>query len=483
MLINTTGFPQGAGFDFSQGTMPPGASIARAAGPWSRTMPNRILELGTAANTPRFDYDFNSARTNFVSNSEFTGWVAGTPGTMPGGSWSGSGANGLSREIVEVGQDQDGRFTTFRFSGTNTAASTSYVHLKLSGSNAAVPGQVWTGSYYIEMLAGSWDGIGGNPFSQTYNSGNTIANQPTGVAVANGLATVTFTVPNNAVRLDFGILIQVLAGVSVDATFRIRKPQLEMAATRSAYIPTTGTIATAASYNGLLIEPASTNFATAKVPASAAGSRMTVTTGIDDPANTTTAIRMTMDGNVDPQIGFSTAPNQAGRTFTRSMYLRDNVTLNQLSRANLYDYGTSGAETPTSTNAITGPAWNRYSGTRTFNATMNSTSAFMRVDPFEGTGGTNQPLANSSQDTAFWQYEEGTKATTYIPTTAGAATRPAETLVMNWASIGVLDGPISVLVTFDNGTTQTLSATVSGGICGLSASMLARTTVRSVTII
>jgi hypothetical protein len=47
----------GASYDFSGGVLPAGATLTRAAGPWSRTKPDKQMEIGSAADVARFDYD------------------------------------------------------------------------------------------------------------------------------------------------------------------------------------------------------------------------------------------------------------------------------------------------------------------------------------------------------------------------------------------------------------------------------------------
>jgi hypothetical protein len=44
-------------YDFRNGALPAGTAIRRAAGPWSRTKADKLLEQGTAADTARFNYD------------------------------------------------------------------------------------------------------------------------------------------------------------------------------------------------------------------------------------------------------------------------------------------------------------------------------------------------------------------------------------------------------------------------------------------
>lgn len=70
----------GAKYDFTQEALPQGVTLARAAGPWTRVKPDKTMEIGTAANVPRFDYDpvsgtlrgllVEPSRTNFAPKSD-----------------------------------------------------------------------------------------------------------------------------------------------------------------------------------------------------------------------------------------------------------------------------------------------------------------------------------------------------------------------------------------------------------------------------
>ncbi len=61
------------------------------------------------------------------------------------------------------------------------------------------------------------------------------------------------------------------------------------------------------------------------------------------------------------------------------------------------------------------------------------------------------------------QVEAGPRATSYIPTTTAPATRPAETLTLDWSSQGIADGRQTIAFTFGDGTTQAMTVTVLGG--------------------
>lgn len=62
------------------------------------------------------------------------------------------------------------------------------------------------------------------------------------------------------------------------------------------------------------------------------------------------------------------------------------------------------------------------------------------------------------------QFETGAAPTSRIRTTSAAATRAADLLTLDWGSKGVADGAVTLRYSFDDGSTQDLAATVSGGV-------------------
>lgn len=91
--------------------------------------------------------------------------------------------------------------------------------------------------------------------------------------------------------------------------------------------------------------------------------------------------------------------------------------------------------------------------------------------------------ALTAADFALVQLEARNTPTTYIPTTTAAATRPAETMSLNWSAQGVADGLYSVVYTFADGTMQTLQQQVSGGVSTVTPASLNSYTIRSVSIL
>lgn len=85
----------------------------------------------------------------------------------------------------------------------------------------------------------------------------------------------------------------------------------------------------------------------------------------------------------------------------------------------------------------------------------------------------------SALDLTNAQVEEGTSATSRMPTTTATFTRAADVVTLDWGAKGVPDGAITATVTFDDGSTQALAMTVASGKAVL-PTPLNRSRVRSV---
>lgn len=62
------------------------------------------------------------------------------------------------------------------------------------------------------------------------------------------------------------------------------------------------------------------------------------------------------------------------------------------------------------------------------------------------------------------QIETGDKPSSAILTGSGTVTRAADTVILDWASRGIADGTKTVRYTFDDGTTQDVLTTITGGV-------------------
>ncbi|WP_311270485.1 hypothetical protein [Sphingobium sp. WCS2017Hpa-17] len=147
------------------------------------------------------------------------------------------------------------------------------------------------------------------------------------------------------------------------------------------------------------------------------------------------------------------AAASAGQAWTNSLYLA----LSAGSLTNVAGFQLrAGSETGgTSLGGITS-ALARYTNTRTLTST--SARQVLRFNWSAVGAAINLTLKIASP-----QRELGGKATSPIKTSGAVATRAADALVLSWASRNVPDGAITVRYTFDDGSTQDVATTVSGG--------------------
>jgi hypothetical protein len=133
-------------YDFRNGALPAGTAIRRAAGPWSRTKADKVMEQGTAADTARFNYDeitgasrgvlVEPPRTNFLPSSTTINsppWIKLAPATIVTGQADPFG--GTAASLV-----------------THPAGSLNGVYYTLGG---AVAGALYGQSVYTKRPAGS----------------------------------------------------------------------------------------------------------------------------------------------------------------------------------------------------------------------------------------------------------------------------------------------------------------------------------------
>lgn len=104
-------------------------------------------------------------------------------------------------------------------------------------------------------------------------------------------------------------------------------------------------------------------------------------------------------------------------------------------------------------------SWQRFSVT----ATNPSSQTIIVGLGYDGLGTGQTP--GSAATIYAWgaQLEAQDIASSYIPTTTAAAARAADVLTLNWASLGIADGPATVRYRFDDGSTQDVPTTITGG--------------------
>ena len=225
--------------------------------------------MRVAANDqPRWNYDqgvlrgvlIETSRANSIRNSMMTGAVAGTPGTDPTG-WSvGVGATGLVKQIVGTGTENGITYIDYRFTAASIGTAGNLTLNFVNGAGLttipASPGQVWTQSLYVSLVAGTlptntgvllraneFDSGGANigvlsliapvPAAQVLSASRQVASFP---ATAAGTA---FVQP----FWLFGVSVN---PSPVDFTLRVGGTQFELGATASSFIPTTSVAVTRA---------------------------------------------------------------------------------------------------------------------------------------------------------------------------------------------------------------------------------------------
>ena len=96
---------------------------------------------------------------------------------------------------------------------------------------------------------------------------------------------------------------------------------------------------------------------------------------------------------------------------------------------------------------------------------LNAAAAVPGIYTGDGTSGLN---------VTHLQVEAGAVASTRIVTGAGAATRAADVLTLDWRSRGVADGPIGVRYGFDDGSSQDATLIVAGGVATVPVTLARR---------
>jgi hypothetical protein len=191
------------------------------------------------------------ARTNVVPNSTMVGAVVGSPGTLPAGWISGAGA-GITVSVVGLGSINGVPYIDINYAGT-LSVTTNPVGMFFDGGGDAVAanGQIWTSSFYSQVLVGDpnvtvvYNSIqfltsGGGDAGGDGQGGNILS----GTFVRN-IATVTASSATTAFTRSFFYSSSVNSGTAVNFTIRVAGPQLEQSPFATALIPTAGAAVTA----------------------------------------------------------------------------------------------------------------------------------------------------------------------------------------------------------------------------------------------
>lgn len=244
-------------WDFSSGTLPPGAALYRASPGTRIGAAGQLLEA--AVNAARWDYDpvtlamrgllLEALATSYVTNPRMQGAVAGAPGSLPSGWVLGTVPGGLTWTVVAVGVEDGIAYFDIRFAGTSAGGALT-IRPVTSTAVAAALGQTWTCSIMVALRAGTLNGLSAQVVgfdevtaTGTFLTSTTVAvAAPTAAALSAQRRAGTATMTNAAVqRVAPFWRITTGAGQAVDATLRIGAPQLERgSAATSIILPPVG---------------------------------------------------------------------------------------------------------------------------------------------------------------------------------------------------------------------------------------------------
>lgn len=242
-------------------------------------------------------------------------------------------------------------------------------------------------------------------------------------------------------------------------------------------------------YRGLLIEGAATNLALRSSDVSNAAWGKT---GLTAPSagqllETATNEAHQIAQNVTVASGaaytFSTIVAALGSGPTRYLMLRFATSTFGNNRNVVFDLSTGAF---TGGTGVTGSAEDLGGGKWLVAITATATSSgsvgaaiFLR-DAFTTSTAAYAGSASAGVNISGVQIEEGAKPTSRIDTAGATASRAADVLTLDWGALGVANGTTTLRYTFDDGSTQSVAATISGGSSVIPTN-LNRSRVRGVT--
>jgi hypothetical protein len=189
------------------------------------------------------------SRTNWVRNSIASATVAGTPGTLPT-TWSGGTQTSVTRQIVGTGTEDGIEYIDIRWAGNGGEAA---FEMTLDGGThaSAANGQVWVGTVFLKLVAGSFTGLGGTgpriyEFPGVSQSTTDIRSIVTGAALRTQRIQVSRTNVNAGTTYEQMRFLISPSATAWDFTLRFGLPQLELGNTITSPIKTSGVTVTRA---------------------------------------------------------------------------------------------------------------------------------------------------------------------------------------------------------------------------------------------
>jgi hypothetical protein len=212
-----------------------------------------------SADVARVDYDpsglslrglaLEPSRTNWVRNNIASATVAGTPGTLPT-TWSGGTTSSVTRQIVGTGTEDGIEYIDIRWAGNGGESA---FELVLDGGThaSAANGQVWVGSVFLKLVAGSFTGLGAigprvYEFPGVSQTTVDIRSVVTGAALRTQRVTVSRTNINAGTTFEQMRFVINPSATAWDFTLRFGLPQLELGNVITSPIKTSGATATRA---------------------------------------------------------------------------------------------------------------------------------------------------------------------------------------------------------------------------------------------
>jgi hypothetical protein len=218
-----------------------------------KNVPDKLGILrAVPANEPAVTFDSDgrnlgylpeSARTNGIRNNTMQGAVVGTPGTLPT-NWTET-LQGLTRQVVAIGQENGVDYIDIRFSGTASTTGGARISFDVvSGLLASTPYRL---SFYVKRIDGTLTSTV-NMNLQEFTDGTFVRNNFLNIAssISDALSRVDRGATTSATtnRITPVIQFEVTNGVSYDFTIRIGLPQLEQGSFASSVIKTTNATVT-----------------------------------------------------------------------------------------------------------------------------------------------------------------------------------------------------------------------------------------------